>query len=98
MLELGDAAAFFHAEAGRRVVRTRWDVLVTVGPLGLHAARAAREAGMASERVHSFAASEEAAGRILDIVGSGDLVLVKGSRGMRTDLIVESLKETLKES
>lgn len=98
MLELGVAAAFFHAEAGRRAARTGWDILVTVGPLGIHAAKAALESGLTPERVHSFASSEEAAGRILDIVGAGDLVLVKGSRGMRTDRIVERLKETLKES
>jgi UDP-N-acetylmuramoyl-tripeptide--D-alanyl-D-alanine ligase len=98
MLELGEATAFFHAEAGRQAVRNGWDVLVTVGPLGVHTARAARDAGLASERIHSFASSDEAAGRLLDIVGTGDLVLVKGSRGIRTDRIVERLKETLKES
>jgi UDP-N-acetylmuramoyl-tripeptide--D-alanyl-D-alanine ligase len=98
MLELGVAAAFFHAEAGRRAVRSGWDILVTVGPLGVNAARAARQSGMASERVYSFSSSEEAADRILDIVGAGDLVLVKGSRGIRTDRIVERLKEILKES
>ena len=98
MLELGEAAAYFHAEAGRRVVRAGWDVLVTVGPLGLHTSRAAREAGLAAERIHSFAASEEAAAGLIDIVGAGDLVLVKGSRGIRMERVVERLRETLKES
>jgi len=98
MLELGEAAAFFHSEAGRRAVRSGWDVLVTVGPLGLYTNRAARDAGLAEERIHSFSTSEEAGGGLLDLIGAGDLVLVKGSRGIRMDRIVERLKETLKES
>jgi UDP-N-acetylmuramoyl-tripeptide--D-alanyl-D-alanine ligase len=98
MLELGKAEVFFHAEAGRRAAQTGWDVLVAVGPLGRHVAGAARAAGLPAERIYSFAESEEAADRMLDIVAAGDLVLVKGSRGMRMERVVDRLKETLEES
>jgi len=98
MLELGDAGPYFHLEAGRQAVRAGWQVLVTIGPLGVHAARAARAAGLPWEAVHSFATSEEAGERMPDLVAAGDLVLVKGSRGIATDRVVERMKEFLKES
>jgi UDP-N-acetylmuramyl pentapeptide synthase len=42
--------------------------------------------------VRVFATSDEAAAAALDEVRQGDLVLVKGSRGVKTDRVVERLK------
>ena len=98
MLELGEAAAKFHEDAGRQAERFGWDLLVTVGPLSRHMAGGARGAGMGMDRILSFAASEEAAAGIPELIQEGDLVLVKGSRGIRTEMIVEALTETYKET
>lgn len=98
MLELGDAAAHFHEEAGEQAKRMGWDILVTVGPLGRPMAEGARSAGMSPDRIFSFATSDEAADHILSLLREGDLVLVKGSRGVRTETIVEKMKDTLKET
>jgi UDP-N-acetylmuramoyl-tripeptide--D-alanyl-D-alanine ligase len=98
MLELGESAAFFHEEAGRQAVKAGWSLLVTVGPLALRAAGAARDAGLPAERIHAFGTSDEAAEAVPGLLAGGDLVLVKGSRGTRTDKIVERLKESLKET
>ena len=68
-------------------------MLVAVG--GAHAgalAGAAIAAGLARDRVRHFAASDEAASAIVEMVRPGDLILVKGSRGVRTDRVVERLK------
>jgi UDP-N-acetylmuramyl pentapeptide synthase len=43
-------------------------------------------------RVEHFATSADAAERASVLVGAGDLVLVKGSRGVRTDVVVDRLK------
>ena len=98
MLELGDAAAHFHEEAGEQAKRMGWDILVTVGPLGRPMAEGARSAGMSPDRIFSFATSNEAVDQILSLLREGDLVLVKGSRGVRTETIVEKMKDTLKET
>lgn len=98
MLELGEAAAKFHEEAGRQVERFRWDILAAVGPMGRHLAEGARLAGMSRDRIRTFAASDEAAAAIPDLLQEGDLVLVKGSRGIRTEAVVESLKKAFKET
>jgi UDP-N-acetylmuramoyl-tripeptide--D-alanyl-D-alanine ligase len=52
---------------------------------------AAVEAGMERDAVMHFGTSAEAAPAVSSMVTSGDVVLVKGSRGTRTDLVVERL-------
>jgi UDP-N-acetylmuramoyl-tripeptide--D-alanyl-D-alanine ligase len=50
------------------------------------------------DRILSFATSEDAAAQVPALLREGDLVLVKGSRGIRTETIVEALKEAFKET
>jgi UDP-N-acetylmuramoyl-tripeptide--D-alanyl-D-alanine ligase len=61
-------------------------------------AQGARLAGMGMDRILSFATSEDAAAQVPALLREGDLVLVKGSRGIRTETIVEALKEAFKET
>jgi UDP-N-acetylmuramoyl-tripeptide--D-alanyl-D-alanine ligase len=98
MLELGPDEISFHRQAGKHVVGYGWDVLLAVGPLARYMAEGARAAGMAAAQVWTFATSEEAAARISSLVGEGDLILVKGSRGIRTERLVERLENDFKES
>jgi UDP-N-acetylmuramoyl-tripeptide--D-alanyl-D-alanine ligase len=93
MLELGDHAVALHEGVGRAAAGAQVDLLLTVGgaPAGAMAA-AAVQAGMARERVRHFATSDEAAAAAASLVEAGDLVLVKGSRGIRADRVVDRLK------
>jgi UDP-N-acetylmuramoyl-tripeptide--D-alanyl-D-alanine ligase len=97
MLELGEKEGEFHAGAGRTVARSGWDLLVTVGPLARRMAEGAAAAGMDRAQILSFSDSIEAAGGIVPHLREGDLILVKGSRGVRMERIVEALKERIKE-
>ncbi len=97
MLELGEGEREFHRRAGEIVARTGWDVLVAVGPLAAWIAEGAAGAGMNAASIHRFADASAAAGGIADIVRDGDLVLVKGSRGMKTETIVDKLRTRGKE-
>ena len=97
MLELGEKEGEFHAAAGRMAARSGWDLLVTVGPLARRMAEGATAAGMDGAQILSFADSIEAAEGIVPLLREGDLVLVKGSRGVRMERIVEALKERIKE-
>ena len=97
MLELGEKEGEFHAGAGRTAARSGWDLLVTVGPLARRMAEGAAAAGMDRARILSFSDSIEAAGGIVPHLREGDMVLVKGSRGMGMERIVEILKERIKE-
>jgi UDP-N-acetylmuramoyl-tripeptide--D-alanyl-D-alanine ligase len=93
MLELGDRAAALHADVGRAVAAAGVDVLFAIGGAPAAAlADAAVAGGMSSARVRHFATSDEAAGAIAAAVEPGDVVLVKGSRGVKTDRVVDRLK------
>jgi UDP-N-acetylmuramoyl-tripeptide--D-alanyl-D-alanine ligase len=92
MLELGDHAGALHEEVGRAAAGAGIDVLFAVGGgPALALARAAVDAGMRDSAVRYFATSEEAAEALAGLVRTGDLVLVKGSRGIRTDRVVGRL-------
>jgi UDP-N-acetylmuramoyl-tripeptide--D-alanyl-D-alanine ligase len=93
MLELGAHADRLHAECGRAAAAAGLELLIAVG--GEAAGRladAAREAGMKTSAVVHVPTSVEAADLARQKVRPGDLVLVKGSRGIRTDLVVDRLK------
>lgn len=93
MLELGTSADTLHEACGRSVTRAGVSLLVAIGGAAVDAlVRGAVEAGLPADCVHRFADSGSAAAAIRQLVTSGDLVLVKGSRGTRTDLVVDQLR------
>ena len=91
MLELGDHSARLHEESGLAAAAAGLELLITVGgEPAERMAEAARVAGLPGV-IHA-ANSDEAIKVALRRLRPGDLVLVKGSRGIRTDLVVERLK------
>lgn len=93
MLELGTHAARLHAHAGRVAAESGLDLLVVIGGNAAKAlAVSAANAGMDLKSVLYLETSTEAADVVAAKVRPGDLVLVKGSRGIRTDLVVDRLK------
>ena len=94
MLELGDHSIALHEDVGRAAARARVGLLVTVGGAPAAAlADAAVAAGLPRSAVRHFATSDEAADTVAAAVHAGDVVLVKGSRGVKTDRVVDRLKE-----
>ena len=93
MLELGELAAELHHRVGVEASESGIDVIVLVGELVKAAAAGALEAGHAKQAVVHFANTAEAAEGIIDVVEEGDVVLVKGSRGMRLEEVVGALRK-----
>jgi UDP-N-acetylmuramoyl-tripeptide--D-alanyl-D-alanine ligase len=93
MLELGAHADRLHEDSGRSAAEAELDLLIAVGgaPARL-LAEAARAAGMRPPAVIHVPTSAEAADVAIQKIRPGDLVLVKGSRGIRTDTVVDRLK------
>jgi UDP-N-acetylmuramoyl-tripeptide--D-alanyl-D-alanine ligase len=91
MLELGQFSKAEHFEAGRRVAGAGIDILVAVGPEAAAIAEGAREGGMKPESVFHFQTADDAAPEVASRLGPGDLILVKGSRGIGTDRVVRAL-------
>jgi UDP-N-acetylmuramoyl-tripeptide--D-alanyl-D-alanine ligase len=91
MLELGPDEASLHREAGREIARAGVDVLWGVRGLAAQLVEGANEAGLS--QTNFFETSDEAASAIVEQVKEGDLILIKGSRGVATDKIVKAIRE-----
>ncbi len=93
MLELGDKSEYFHRMAGVLVAKSGADGLLTFGKYSKYALAEAGASGMHKERLWHCASHREA-GRILKKVAiKGDVILVKGSRGMKMEKVIEELRE-----
>jgi UDP-N-acetylmuramoyl-tripeptide--D-alanyl-D-alanine ligase len=92
MLELGSHSIALHQECGRAAAASGLDLLFAVGGAPARAlADAAVAAGMPAAAVSYFVRSDEAVPAVREAVRPGDLVLVKGSRGTRTDVVADGL-------
>ncbi|HEX5890885.1 MAG TPA: UDP-N-acetylmuramoyl-tripeptide--D-alanyl-D-alanine ligase [Pyrinomonadaceae bacterium] len=91
MLELGPDEASLHRAAGREIAETGVNVLWGVRGLAKEIVAGAQEAGLSETRF--FNSSEDAAAGLIKEVREGDLVLVKGSRGVATEKVIKALKE-----
>ncbi len=88
MFELGEQAAFWHAEVGAYAAQVGIDTLVAVGGFAAHMAEGACKHGghaMVFEDVQNMVL------QVLPVLQKGDWILVKGSRGMRMERVVEAL-------
>jgi UDP-N-acetylmuramoyl-tripeptide--D-alanyl-D-alanine ligase len=92
MLELGEKAALFHTEVGKKAAELGIDLLLTVGELARYIAQGAREAGMNPNDVREFENNQQVGHFLLENLKAEDLVLVKGSRRMKTEEVVVALK------
>ncbi|MBI4635811.1 MAG: UDP-N-acetylmuramoyl-tripeptide--D-alanyl-D-alanine ligase [Candidatus Rokubacteria bacterium] len=89
MLELGALTEEAHRALGRQVAALRADEFVGLGRHAQLAVEAAREAGLAE--VHPTMTLEDTVGHLHKRLEAGDTVLVKGSRGMRMERVVDAL-------
>ncbi len=87
MLELGDFSKEGHLQVGRYAREKGVDLLVAVGPLARDIAEGYGQGAL------WFGSNAEAIAFLRGTLAPGDAVLVKGSRGMKTDEIVAALKE-----
>ena len=93
MFELGELSARAHAETLADVMRARPSVLVAVGPEMARAVESAPRAQLDDGAKTMLAADSREASRIVrESVCTGDVLLVKGSRGMAMERIIESLE------
>jgi UDP-N-acetylmuramoyl-tripeptide--D-alanyl-D-alanine ligase len=91
MLELGDWSTKAHLETGNNVAGSSVEMIITVGTAAADIARGAVEAGFPPENAVMTGSNEEALDYLRSIVRKGDAVLVKGSRGMKMEEIVNGL-------
>jgi UDP-N-acetylmuramoyl-tripeptide--D-alanyl-D-alanine ligase len=91
MLELGEYEETGHRRVGARAAEVA-DHLVTVGERARWIADEAIASGLASEKVTALGTSDEAVEFLENRIDAGDVVLVKGSRGIELDRVVSAME------
>jgi len=93
MLELGRDGERFHRMIGSSVARSNCDGLITFGELSKHTLAEAKALGMRRDRLWHCSTHDEIAGLLKKITKSGDVVLLKGSRSMQIEKVLQKLKD-----
>ncbi len=96
MLELGELSQEEHRQVGQWAEETGLDALYTYGSDMHYAAESAKEQGL--EQVCHFKAKMELIEALKEDIRAGDSLLVKGSRGMQMEEVIEGLRDWLGEA
>ena len=91
MLELGPVAPEAHRELGRFAAREAVEALFALGDFAEEVAEGGSDEGLAAERSRAFADRDELIQALVRFVEPGDLVLIKGSRGMAMEAVARAL-------
>ena len=92
MKELGESAEKAHYDVGRLAGAGGLACLILVGEQARHMAYGAAEAGMDEKKIIQASSPEDAGAKLAERLSPGDCVLVKGSRSMKMERVVEFLK------
>jgi len=90
MLELGEKTESGHRQVGQNI-DSAVDILFTVGDRARFIADEAKKHGFPKNNIFEFSRSEDAAIRVQEIISKGDVILIKGSRSIRMEKIVEEI-------
>jgi UDP-N-acetylmuramoyl-tripeptide--D-alanyl-D-alanine ligase len=92
MLELGSGARLMHEEVGAFIAQQGISQLIACGTLGRGLAEGARRAGMEQAKILELPDAAAASVAVKTMAVSGDVVLVKASRGMKMEQVVSALQ------
>jgi UDP-N-acetylmuramoyl-tripeptide--D-alanyl-D-alanine ligase len=90
MRELGENARELHLQTGREISSGKVDMLIGVGELGRCIAEGFADSGKASGQFESVA---DATAELPKLLRHGDVVLIKGSRAMAMERLIEPLRK-----
>jgi len=91
MLELGELSTQAHQEIGQEVGKMKPDYLIVVGEEAQKISEGAQNSGFSPEKIFSFSNSLEAGNFLESNISKGDILLIKGSQGIRLEKIVKKL-------
>ncbi|MBP7055745.1 MAG: UDP-N-acetylmuramoyl-tripeptide--D-alanyl-D-alanine ligase [Candidatus Omnitrophica bacterium] len=91
MLELGKRSVDFHKSVGEMVAHSSASGLLTMGELSRHTLDKARSSGMDGSRLWHCSTHDEIASVLRRVLKKGDVVLLKGSRSMKMERVLDRL-------
>jgi UDP-N-acetylmuramoyl-tripeptide--D-alanyl-D-alanine ligase len=91
MLELGPDADFYHRELGQLAGKKNIDVILAIGQHAKHIVAGVKNSEKADVTVKAFHEQQALIDELKNTLRPSDVILVKGSRGMRMERIIECL-------
>lgn len=91
MLELGETSEEFHKTIGKMAAQLKVDYLITYGQMAQFIAKSCQANGLPKERIFPFAELGKLSDFLKNFIQTGDVLLVKGSQGMRMEKIVRNI-------
>ncbi|MEW5693204.1 MAG: UDP-N-acetylmuramoyl-tripeptide--D-alanyl-D-alanine ligase [Candidatus Hydrogenedentota bacterium] len=91
MLELGPQCIDLHIELGKEIDKEKIDLLITYGGLASFIIEGAIESGFDKSKIRAFKDKEECINYLKNVLKEGDNILVKGSRGMKMEEIIDGI-------
>jgi len=91
MKELGESSPLYHMKVGEFVADRKFDGLFLFGEMSQYYADGAQRVGMKPERIKIFGSKDELSGHLKSFLADGDVLLVKGSRSMKMEDVVNSI-------
>jgi UDP-N-acetylmuramoyl-tripeptide--D-alanyl-D-alanine ligase len=91
MAELGDSEQVLHRQLGEQIAKAGVNLLITLGNLAAVAAEFAKKASPGIE-THGFTSNTDVCNNLRDLIKDSDIILVKGSRVNKLELVVDKLK------
>ena len=91
MKELGESSCVYHVKVGEFAGTRKFDLLLLYGELAVYYEKGALSAGMSSSSVRIFDSREDIADYLKGFLIKEDVVLVKGSRSMKMEEVVNRI-------
>ena len=91
MLELGDETERGHQNIAKKFLEIKGDIFVSVGQRMKFAVSELKSNGFSNENIYTFESPIDAGKKLQDLIKDGDLILVKGSQGLRMEKTVEEI-------
>jgi len=91
MLEIGSYTNEGHRLVGEKIAKIKADFLITIGDKSLMIAESALKNGLDNDKSFHFNSTDEIGEFLISRINSGDIVLVKGSQGMRLEKVVKEI-------
>lgn len=93
MYELGAESVDGHRQVGKQAADLQVDCLCTIGQLAEEIAIGAIDAGLGRDLIHIYQEKTEAVSFLRSYLQKGDVVLIKGSRGMKMEEITAAIQD-----
>jgi len=91
MKELGESSALYHIKVGEFVADRKFDGLFLFGEMSQYYADGAERVGMSPEKIKIFESKDDMSAHLKSFLKEGDVLLVKGSRSMKMEEVVNSI-------